>query len=131
MGRWRQRNCLPKKYDEPESCGSAAHFLLGVKMEGYPPGHENVEGGELMTVSANLCSTINDSNKCQSSSPIDVTAGDNDVQVDINFVVDAQLDDDHHAAGDVFMKSNDTLIIIGITVPIINGVVNSHYNSIS
>jgi hypothetical protein len=29
------------------------------------------------------------------------------------------------------MKSNDTLIIIGITVPIINGVVNSHYNSIS
>jgi hypothetical protein len=28
-------------------------------------------------------------------------------------------------------SSNATLIIIGITVPIINGVVNTHYNSIS
>ncbi len=61
----------------------------------------------------------------------DVAAGDNNVQVDIDFAVDAQLDDDHHAAGDVVMISNATLIIIGITVPIINGVVNTHYKSIS
>ena len=88
--------------------GSSAHFLLGVEMEGDPPGNENVEGGALTSVLADLCSNINDSNKCQSSSPIDVAAGDNNVQVDINFAVeptavvdDAQLDDDYLAAGDV------------------------------
>ena len=43
-------------------------------MEGDPPGHEYVEGGALMAVSADLCSNINDSNKCQSSSPIDGSA---------------------------------------------------------
>ncbi len=55
-----------KSYAEPESCGSAAHFLLRVEMEEYPPGHENVEDGALTAVSPNLCSNNNDRNKCQS-----------------------------------------------------------------
>ena len=32
-----------KKYEEPESCGSAANFLLGIEMEGDPPGR--MDGG--------------------------------------------------------------------------------------
>ncbi len=34
---------VPKKYEEPESCRSAANFLLGVEMERDPPGREEVE----------------------------------------------------------------------------------------
>ncbi len=65
-----------KNYEEPGRRGSAAHFLLGVEIEGHPPGNENVEGGALTAVSAYSCSNINDSNKCQSSSPIDDDAVD-------------------------------------------------------
>ena len=62
-----------QKYnEESESRGSSAHFLLSVEMEGDPPSNKNVEGGALTAVMADLCSNINDSNKCQSSSPIDV-----------------------------------------------------------
>jgi len=32
---------------------------------------------------------VNGSNKYQSSSPIDVAGGDNDVQVDINFAIES------------------------------------------
>ena len=65
-----------KNYEEPGPRGSAAHFLLGVEMEGDPPGNENVEGGALTAVSAYCFTNINDSNKCQSSSPIDDDAVD-------------------------------------------------------
>ena len=60
-----------KNYEEPGPRGSAAHFLLGVEMEGDPPGNKNVEGGALSAVSAYCLNNINDSNKCQSSSTID------------------------------------------------------------
>ncbi len=43
-----------KKYEEPESCGSAANFLLGVEMEGDPPGRMKVEGDALMAVETDL-----------------------------------------------------------------------------
>ena len=65
-----------KNYEEPGPRGSAAHFLLGVEMEGDPPGNENVEGGALSAVSAYCLNNINDSNKCQSSSTIDDDAVD-------------------------------------------------------
>ena len=39
-----------KNYEEPESCGSAADFLLGVEMERDPPGREEVEVDVLMAV---------------------------------------------------------------------------------
>ncbi len=45
-----------KNYEEPESCGSAADFLLGMEMEEDLLGREEVEGGshdvffKLMTV---------------------------------------------------------------------------------
>ncbi len=41
---------VPKKYEEPESCGSAAYFLLGVEMERDPPDREEVEVDVLMAV---------------------------------------------------------------------------------
>ena len=41
---------VPKKYEEPEPCGSAADFLLGVEMERDPPGREEVEMDVLMAV---------------------------------------------------------------------------------
>jgi len=34
---------VPKKYEEPESCGSAADFLLGVEMERDPRWQDNQE----------------------------------------------------------------------------------------
>ncbi len=37
-----------QKYEEPESCGSAANFLLGVEMVGDLPGRMEVEGDALM-----------------------------------------------------------------------------------
>ncbi len=43
-----------KKYEEPESCGSAAEFLLGEEMEGDPSGREELEAAAMK---------INDSNK--------------------------------------------------------------------
>jgi hypothetical protein len=58
-----RRNCLPKKYDETESCRSAAHFLSGAAinagkanvMEGGGEGEKDPElelleegGGDLM-----------------------------------------------------------------------------------
>ncbi len=46
-----------KIYEEPGPHISAAHFLLGVEMEGDPPGNENVEGGALTAVSSDLCFT--------------------------------------------------------------------------
>ena len=39
-----------KKYEEPGPWGSAAHFLLGMEMEGEQPGREEVKGGALMAV---------------------------------------------------------------------------------
>ena len=48
-----------KNYEEPESCGSAADFLLGMEMERDPPGREEVEGG-----SHDVILKFNDSNKC-------------------------------------------------------------------
>ena len=94
-----------KKYEEPESCGSAADFLLGEEMKGDSPGREEVEGVALMAFFYHS----NDSNKCLFSSPIDVSPRTvNDPQVDVDVGVkstavvdDAQLDDDHLAAGDV------------------------------
>jgi len=65
-----------KNYEEPGPRGSAAHFLLGIEMEGDPPGNENVEGGALTAVSAYWFTNISDSNKCQSSSPKDDDAVD-------------------------------------------------------
>jgi len=65
-----------KNYEEPGPRGSAAHFLLGFEMEGDPPGNENVEGGALTAASSYCFTNINDSNKCQSSSPIDDDAVD-------------------------------------------------------
>ena len=47
-----------KKYDELESCGSAADFLLGMEMERDPPGREEVGG------SHDVILKFNDSNKC-------------------------------------------------------------------
>ena len=41
---------VPKKYEEAESCGSAANFLLGVEMERDPPGREEVKVDALMVV---------------------------------------------------------------------------------
>ncbi len=41
---------VPKKYEEPESCGSAADFLLGIEMESDLPGREEVEVDVLMAV---------------------------------------------------------------------------------
>jgi len=46
-----------KNYEEPESCGSAADFLLGEKMEGDLTGRMEVEAGAHSL-------QINDSNKC-------------------------------------------------------------------
>ena len=60
---------VPKRYEEPESCGSAADFLLGVEMERDPPGREEVEVDVLMAVETDLLSNHNDSTKCQSSYP--------------------------------------------------------------
>ena len=60
---WRRRMwtrwsaLLPKKiYEEPESCGSAANFLLGEEMEGDSTGRMEVEAGAHPL-------KINDSNK--------------------------------------------------------------------
>jgi hypothetical protein len=60
---------VPKKYEEPESCGSPADFLLGVEMEIDPPGREEVEVDVLMAVETDLLFNHNDSTKCQSSYP--------------------------------------------------------------
>ena len=65
-----------QNYEEPGPRGSAAHFLLGVEIEGHPPGNKNVEGVALTAVLAYCFNNINDSNKCQSSSPIDDNAVD-------------------------------------------------------
>jgi hypothetical protein len=43
-----------KKYEEPESCGCAADFLLGEEMKGDPSGREELEAAAMK---------INDSNK--------------------------------------------------------------------
>ena len=72
---------VPKKYEEPESCGSAADFLLGVEMERDPPGREEVEVDVLMAVETDLLSNHNDSTKCQSSYP--AASAVNDDQVDL------------------------------------------------
>jgi len=45
---------VPKKYEESESCGSAANFLLGIEMERDPPGREEVEVDVLMVVEIDL-----------------------------------------------------------------------------
>ena len=89
-----------KKDEEPGPCGSAAHFLLGMEMEGDPPVTEKVEGDPSMAVSADLCFKTNDSNKCQFSSPIDVAAAVNDDQVDVGFAVDNDSDIESTAAVD-------------------------------
>jgi len=89
-----------KKYEEPESCGSAADFLLGVEMEGDPPGRMEVEGDVLMAVETDLFFNANDSNKCQCPSPIvesttavdDANVGTDYVVVDI-LAVDGSSDD--------------------------------------
>ena len=72
---------VPKKYEEPESCGSPADFLLGVEMERDPPGREEVEVDVLMAVETDLLFNHNDSTKCQSSYP--ATSAVNDDQVDL------------------------------------------------
>jgi len=70
LRRWRAsmtcRSALfaKKKYDELESCGSAADFLLGMEMEEDLLGREEVEGG-----SHDVFFKINDSNKCHCLSP--------------------------------------------------------------
>jgi len=76
-----------KNYEEPE-CGSAADFLLGVEMEGDPPGRMEVEGDALMAVETDLFFNANDSNKCQCPSQIvkSTTAVD-DANVGTDFVV--------------------------------------------
>jgi len=77
-----------KKYEEPESCGSAADFLLGVEMEGDPTGRMDVEGGALMAVETDLFLNTNDSNKCQCPSPIvESTTAVDDANVGTDFVV--------------------------------------------
>ena len=81
-----------KKDEEPGPCGSAAHFLLGMDMEGDPPVTEMVEGDALMAVSADLCFKTNYSNQCQFSCPINVAAAVNDDQVDAGFAVDDDSD---------------------------------------
>ena len=73
---------VPKRYEEPESCGSAADFLLGVEMERDPPGREEVEVDVLMAVETDLLSNHNDSTKCQSSYPATSAINDDD-QVDL------------------------------------------------
>jgi hypothetical protein len=107
-----------KKDEEPGPCGSAAHFLLGMEMEGDPPVTEKVEvfllgmemegdppvtekveGDALKAVSADLCCTTNDSNS-QFSSPINVAAAVNDDQVDAGFAVDDDSDIESTAAVD-------------------------------
>jgi len=45
---------VPKKYEESESCGSAADFLPGVEMEGDPPVRMEVEVDVLMVVEIDL-----------------------------------------------------------------------------
>ena len=40
-----------KKYEEPESCGCAADFLLGEEMEGDPSGREEVEAAAIKPAS--------------------------------------------------------------------------------
>ena len=69
---------VPKKYEEPESCGSAADFLLGVEMERDLPGREEVEVNVLMAVETDLLSNHNDSTKCQSSYPATSAINDDD-----------------------------------------------------
>ena len=96
-----------KKDEEPGPCGSAAHFLLGMDMEGDPPVTEMVEGDALMAVSADLCFKTKYSNQCQFSCPINVAAAVNDDQVDAGFAVDddsyigstAAVDDAHVGLG--------------------------------
>ncbi len=72
---------VPKIYEEPESCGSAADFLLGVEMERDPLGREEVEVDVLMAVETDLLFNHNDSTKCQSS--YTATSAVNDDQVDL------------------------------------------------
>ena len=77
-----------KKYEEPESCGNAANFLLGLEMEGDPPGRMEVEGDALMAVETDLFFNANDSNKCQCPSPIvESTTAVDDANVGTDFVV--------------------------------------------
>jgi hypothetical protein len=75
---------VPKKYKEPESCGSAADFLLGVEMERDPLGREEVEVDILMAVETDLLSNHNDSTKCQSSSPATSTVNDDQVDLTVD-----------------------------------------------
>ena len=77
-----------KKYEEPESCGSAANFLPGVEMEGYPPVRMEVEVDALMAVETDLYFNANDINKCQCPPPIvESTTAVDDANVGTDFVV--------------------------------------------
>ncbi len=87
-----------KKYEEPESCGSAGDFLLGEEIEGEQPGREEVVGDALMAAETDFSFNFNGSNKCQLTSLIDV-APVNDDQVNdsvapaANFEATAPVDD--------------------------------------
>jgi hypothetical protein len=68
-----------KKYEEPESCGSAADFSLGVAMESDSSGGEGSADNALLN--------INDSNKCHCLSQIQSPTAVNDDQVETKSVV--------------------------------------------
>ena len=77
-----------KNYEEPESCGSAADFLLGVEMEGDTSGREEVEA-------AVSSLEVNDSNKCHAD--VDVDIAFDDIQdllppVDVNLAVGVEME---------------------------------------
>ncbi len=77
-----------KKYEEPESCGSAANFLPGVEMEGYPPVRMEVEVDALMAVETDLYFNAHDIIKYQCPPPIvESNTAVDDANVGTDFVV--------------------------------------------
>ena len=84
-----------QKYEELESCGSAANFLLGVEMVGDLPGRMEVEGDALMAVETDLFFNDNDSN----SDVVHILAdcvNDDQVDEDVLAVDDVDIDDDQY-----------------------------------
>jgi hypothetical protein len=97
-----------KKYEEPESRGSAANFSLGVAMESDSSGGEGSADDALLK--------INDSNKCHCLSQIQSPTAVNDDQVETKSTT-ALNDDNPDIDGEV---EDDVLVDADVTIAVDN-----------
>jgi hypothetical protein len=81
-----------QKYEEPESCGSAVNFLLGVEMVGDLPGRMEVEGDALMV--GDLPGRMEVEGDALMVVETDLFFNDNDSNSDVVHILADRVDDD-------------------------------------